>query len=1133
MNKQQQEQQLYEIETKINQIKDNIRKNFTQLSKEDIKIQNNQILSYNDEANNIRLQLHIPLINNSDLESKLEYEEPLRLKEKKVLPPAPPLKKKSLPLSKEEIAKLEKEIQLLKTNKEINTNLDETLNILERAKLKRNKKKAQTQLETEEKQQQQQQRQQQQQQQQQLETEEKQQQQQQLAVPLSNIKQPPSLSKKRNLELEKEIQILNNVNETRRLIEESNRRRDEKKAQLQQEEVKRLEEERRRLEEEKLQQESICLQNKQNQLQKQIKIELEDDAIDDLINLYSEPVIKKQTISSNLAEETKEDPCLNEKNDYVGIGIYTDKINNCYINAALQMLYQMCYFRNSLINNSNLEELKDHRSDDIQEDAVFTLQYIFDKYSKMLAPFKEALTREDFTSEYIPFDIINDLISVIKRIKLVPPADPVTDDSQDDPTDLISNLLNAVDLKTNNISNHFVFGENNQEGEKALPFKYIYSLNINNTNFSNSNIYLSNIIENDNAVKTNLKDALTPDLPFFLPSQKYLIFNLNRRYYSVEEDRMKKYNYDVTPDPILQICEDKFVLRGALVHLGTTANQGHYVYVTFGDDGHKISGIYNNQLIGIFKPDKFIYFNFIVKNGQPETSLPTINTNPEEYILEINTIKENVEKNGYIYLYERVDEPEPKVDEEKEKEIFPTSEADTEAWFKKLLNYLKPKEWFEELLDRMKRPEPIRHTDVEIEGSVPLIIPIDFIADIQGDPSEKSSKDFFIKLLPIWLKQQNEPIIDKTTEILEKEVTTFSNQINQEWQGLKYIKAISNFLTKVNKQPLPKPLTKPPPKFELTVLDGIILAKNILNIPFEISVTKTELRNYTNKLLYMIEYNSIPKSNNRKKLIKIAYNFLIEIPENLTKMPAILQLQYKNNNQSGIEMKRREKEKKEREINAFLLKNNWQNLKKILDLMAAEKYKELNLKDTTIVLRSRIHNKTMKNINNASLCMKYKSGNICKEIGQLTPIIITERGYPSQIRKLTKKVQLEIIDKNVKDRKEKAKNEKERIENEKITNQLQNQIKSLENLKDKVNIINNEDIKKQIEFYTRKLNYFNDILLDPDQYLTDENRLEIENIKEKTTKIQKLLQNKLQGGKRITRKKKIHLRVRKNKTRNK
>jgi hypothetical protein len=142
MNKQQQEQQLYEIETKINQIKDNIRKNFTQLSKEDIKIQNNQILSYNDEANNIRLQLHIPLINKSDLESNLEYEEPLRLKEKKVLPPAPPLKKKSLPLSKEEIAKLEKEIQLLKTNKDINTNLDETLNILERGKLKRNKKKA-------------------------------------------------------------------------------------------------------------------------------------------------------------------------------------------------------------------------------------------------------------------------------------------------------------------------------------------------------------------------------------------------------------------------------------------------------------------------------------------------------------------------------------------------------------------------------------------------------------------------------------------------------------------------------------------------------------------------------------------------------------------------------------------------------------------------------------------------------------------------------------------------------------------------------------------------------------------------------------------------------------------------------
>jgi hypothetical protein len=288
----------------------------------------------------------------------------------------------------------------------------------------------------------------------------------------------------------------------------------------------------------------------------------------------------------------------------------------------------------------------------------------------------------------------------------------------------------------------------------------------------------------------------------------------------------------------------------------------------------------------------------------------------------------------------------------------------------------------------------------------------------------------------------------------------------------------------------------------------------------------------------MIENNSIPNSNNRKKLIKIAYNFLIEIPEKLTKMSPILQLNNNNNTQEGIELKRREKDKKEKEINAFLSTVNWKDLKKLLDLMDAEKYKELNLKDTTIVLRSRHNNKTMKNLNN-TLCMKNKSGNICKEVGQLTPLIITKRGYPSQIHKLTRKARLEIVDKNVKDRKESVENEREKIEKEKITIQLQNQIKSLENLKEKVNFINNEDIKKQIDFYTRRLKDLNDILLNPDDNLTDADRKEIAKILTKTIEIQKDLQEKLEknkgalleGGNHLTRRKNIHLQVRKNKTR--
>ena len=86
---------------------------------------------------------------------------------------------------------------------------------------------------------------------------------------------------------------------------------------------------------------------------------------------------------------------------------------------------------------------------------------------------------------------------------------------------------------------------------------------------------------------------------------------------------------------------------------------------------------------------------------------------------------------------------------------------------------------------------------------------------------------------------------------------------------------------------------------------------------------------------------------------------------------------------------------------------------------------------------------------------------------------------------------------------------------------------------------NNEDIKKQIDFYTRRLKDLNDTLLDPDDNLTDADRKEIAKILTKTIEIQQDLQEKLdknkgaslEGGNHLTRRKKIHLQVRKNKTR--
>ena len=835
-----------------------------------------------------------------------------------------------------------------------------------------------------------------------------------------------------------------------------------------------LEEETRQIDQENidLQEEQLRIQQEQERLQKRIKEERE-------MRFRQEDV-------------DVDDICLKEQNDYVGIGISNIE-NNCYINAVFQMFYHMCYFRKELINNDylkglnlNLDELKEFIeqarddpelgdiNDYIRNHEVLVINNAMRSLYTVLELYK---TNSGITNQftvYNPLNIPNDLMAAIKCIKLIPPQDPFLDKEQDDITDIISNLLKNVDLTTNGISNKFIFGKNNE------PFSYLYPLSINAINFSGRNeFYLSNVIEKDvtkkekrddfgqpiityeNDVKKYLYQALSPNQPLFRISQKYLIFNINRYY---DEDGVKKkYTYSIIPDPILYLCEHTFILKGIIAHVGGTgdASSGHYIYITF-NNGNEISGVYNDQRIYLFKHNEKKVMIF--EKGQ----LPIVST--DYYTMSLNSAKQNVENDGYIYLYEKI-----LITSEEIIEL--VSEPIPDSWFRRLLKWLQ----------QQKNQVIQRFIKEEVEGDLEEDLEEGDLEEGDEEEGEKKSwKDYFIKNFPSWLIRQDE----ETQEAVEEAVEEGSAE------GNAYLKALSNFLSK----PKEDELSPVPNKFEDDVYNGIILAKNILNIRSERTVTKSELRNNTNKLLYIIENNFIPNTHNRIKLIKIAFNFLIEIPEKLTKIP-----QYKET-QTNEEKEKIEKIKNN--IKSFLLTINWQGLKKMLDLMNSEKYKELNFNDTTILLRSRIHNKTMKRVNNNNKCMKYKSGNICKETGQLTPIIITERGYPSQIRKLTRKTRLELVDKNVKDRKEGVEKETERIEKEKITNQLQNQLKSLENLKEKVNFINNEDIKKQIDFYTRRLTDLNDTLLNPDDNLTDDNRKEIANILIRTKEIQKDLQEK-------------------------
>jgi hypothetical protein len=92
--------------------------------------------------------------------------------------------------------------------------------------------------------------------------------------------------------------------------------------------------------------------------------------------------------------------------------------------------------------------------------------------------------------------------------------------------------------------------------------------------------------------------------------------------------RSLKVKNEVIPDHIVTLKEkdkdvvSKFRLKGCIVHLGETIDEGHYVYITFSDDG---------------KPDLLVNDEII-----------------EKYNSAKHGVKYNYLQNGYVYLYKKI-----------------------------------------------------------------------------------------------------------------------------------------------------------------------------------------------------------------------------------------------------------------------------------------------------------------------------------------------------------------------------------------------------------------------------------------------------------------------------------------------
>ena len=323
--------------------------------------------------------------------------------------------------------------------------------------------------------------------------------------------------------------------------------------------------------------------------------------------------------------------CDAENENYVGLGIDTELYNNCYLNAVLQMLYHMCYFRKGLINEPNKPNISKNT---LQEKAAYSLKEILKIYYNALQENKVVIKLHSV---------------VLKYIKNVSNIDP-NKDEQEDPSQVIYNLLPIVDETNNNLSNNTIFGANNaQLFEDTAPFPYIYSLSLANKNVTS----LQQLINQNRNTLEQINHALASKEN----TQRYIIFQI-ARYNIVNRATPKRKDF-IKPDTIIQFTYKKdnidlttmFRLKGVIVHIGATISNGHYIYITYAKDG-TISGIYNNG--------QFTKIN--VKNGQIKYGIKSDNPGQPTQgdLLDIPTILKDprtlVNQNGYLFLYEIIND---------------------------------------------------------------------------------------------------------------------------------------------------------------------------------------------------------------------------------------------------------------------------------------------------------------------------------------------------------------------------------------------------------------------------------------------------------------------------------------------
>ena len=557
------------------------------------------------------------------------------------------------------------------------------------------------------------------------------------------------------------------------------------------------------------------------------------------------------------------------------VGIDSDNFNNCYLNALFQMLFHMCYFRKAIIDN---------RQPNFSP-AIDELSNILYQYQKLY-----------LQNQYEVLFLTDNDYFFIKQATLENPEA----DIQQDPKDILT---------------YGSKGSQFFDGTNGIAKQFIY----NNPNNSFALIYVYPLIDSE-TIKKNLQYLIFIQEPTFFngvqpnTDQKYIILNYPR----FNDDGSKKHN-SVEANPIIFINEIKFVLKGIIVHLGPNSDSGHYIYVTFTNDGREIDKIYDNSNVRDFN------------NRQIDTYTP------------------NVKQKSQI-LQKRIEQ------------------------FNKLMG------------DFINENEVYQGQLQEIQDD---IIQKNYLLSF----SENTLNEAFETFKKLFSEKNAEAngVFKNETDKNTIDFDSIQDTINRNGTIFLYENISS-------REPPGGPGAQGPsiiPAEKLQLQKATIAAMSLFKIPYNKTffqiITAKELTNKKDNLLEEIENNVTDSPAELIEIVVFAYNYLIKILDKI------------GNKIIGRALNRLPLEK----LNTF-----YESLKQdpkdyLLDISRKflGLYKKLNYKKSMIIQTPKL-NETR----------KATQGTICNELGQLNPLFNSQKGIPSILRKLTRKITREEIYKPIKAR---------------------------------------------------------------------------------------------------------------------